>query len=198
MGARRRPVPARRNRCGPGRSRTLVARRSSLAAYASATCSRGRVRSKTLPVDAPVPDAPEHVGQVGADRGGAAAKPDIHPKHVLLGQLGDVGDADPADHPPAGAERRAWVTECPFRRTPGLRLHRWRRGGRRRAGGDDLSGAGWRYRHGTTRRCVHGPDEDLVAVAHDPGRRPVAMRKRGRNLPKELAPRLDAFHLVGR
>src|SRR5207248_9191596 len=32
-----------------GRSRTLIARRSSIARYASATWSRGRVRSKTLP-----------------------------------------------------------------------------------------------------------------------------------------------------
>jgi hypothetical protein len=31
-------------------------------------------------VDAPVPDALEQVGQVGADRGGATAKPDVLPE----------------------------------------------------------------------------------------------------------------------
>ena len=46
----------------------------------------------------PRQDPVEQVGQVRANRSGAAAPADVAPEHVRLRNVGYVGDTDPTDH----------------------------------------------------------------------------------------------------
>ena len=82
-----------------GISMVLIARRSSIAAYASETSDKGQGQVEDLAqVDMPRQDPVEQVGQVRANRSGATAHADVAPEHVRLRDVGYVGDTDPTDH----------------------------------------------------------------------------------------------------
>ena len=83
-----------------GRTITLSASRSSMAAYASGVSSRPTVRSKTLPgLDGAVQHGRQQPLDVGADRGGATGQGDVRAEEAAEADRGVVvlRDADPAD-----------------------------------------------------------------------------------------------------
>jgi hypothetical protein len=86
----------------PMRTSDLTARRSSMAAYASAMSSRPVSKSKTASgSDAVFPDVVEELRDVGTHGRSAAAQPDVAGEPGADRRLDAVGDADETD-------RRAW------------------------------------------------------------------------------------------
>ena len=76
-----------------------MARRSSIAVYASAACSSGSSRSNTFPGSITrLSTLSSSSGRYCAHGGGSAFDPDVAEEHLAHRELDAVGHADDADH----------------------------------------------------------------------------------------------------